>query len=549
MATQQHIFKVAGPPATTPPQSGHHYIDTASKIPYISVGSSSSGDWFKVAGVQDSITNGVLDFAPSQNAVFDALSQKLDLTGGSISGNLSISGTVTGASFSSNGVSGAGFFAAVPQISDPSTPGSGFRMFADSLGRVAIKNTSGFKTTFDNLSITADRVFTLPNVSGTILMDPTTTNGDILARIAGVLTRIGIGGEDYILRVVGGTPSWQEENLMQDIGGGTDGTVILNNSFTAPDNLYYLLLKVDTGALLNPDAYIVYARTLDLTTAPVGSITRNGTAGVNATANTGAAGGGAFTARVLATNGAGGTGAAGAINAGVQGAAGGVVAVGNGGNGGASGTSGAGGSGAAANGIAGGAVTTNMKFDRFEYNFLRGITQVGGGAGGRGGNSGGGDGGNSSRGGGGGGAGGGVLVLICGEIITDVGTPSGVIQARGGAGGRQINAPASGNVGGASGAGGGGGGYIYCAYVKKTGPVVTNLFDASGGAGGNGSPGLGTGIGGSGGAGGNGGRIQLFNITEGAGTLVTGLAGQAGTAGSGVTPGVGGAGGVCVASL
>jgi len=381
------------------------------------------------------------------------------------------------------------------------------------------------------------------------MTDPMTTNGDLITRAAGVPARLGIGAPDAILRVVGGAPAWEEENLMQDIGDGSDGNLTLSGALTAPDILYYDTLTLNSIAALNPDGYIIYAKTLDLSNAPAGAISRNGNNGALSSSNSSAAGGAAFTARVLATNAAGGAGAAGVTNNGVQGAAGGAVTIGNGGNGGASGASGAGGSGLAAAAIAGGAVATTIHFGRFEYQFLRGATQVSGGAGGRGGNSGGGDGANSSRGGGGGGAGGAVLVLYVGEIITSPSTPAGAITAIGGIGGRQNNPPAAGNVGGAGGAGGGGGGYIYIAYVKKTGPVIADLIDASGGNGGNGSNGLGTGIGGNGGAGGNGGRIQLFNVTTGLGTLTVGAAGSAGTVGSGVTGGVGGQGGSCKVSL
>ncbi len=382
----------------------------------------------------------------------------------------------------------------------------------------------------------------------TVLVNPMTTDGDMIYYDTGN-QRLPIGNEDEILRVVSGLPAWVEENLYQDIGGGQDGSVTLSGSFTAPDMLYYDTLTIDAGTVFNPDAYIIYAKKLDLTNAPAGAIIRNGNNGGNSANNTGAAGGAAFTARVLATNGAGGTGATGQPNAGAQGGAGGAITIGNGGNGGASGASGAGGTGAAAAAIAGGAVTTTISFGRFEYQFIRGATQVSGGAGGRGGNSGGGDGANTSRGGGGGGAGGAPLVLIVGELVTGPSTPAGVIQAKGGNGGVQTSAPAGGNVGGAGGGGGGGGGYVYIAYVKKTGPTVTGLVDASGGNGGNGSNALGTGIGGNGGAGGNGGRIQLFNITEGMGTLTVGSAGSLGTAGAGLTGGVGGQGGTCKVDL
>lgn len=458
--------------------------------------------------------------------------------------------TFTGEVVVEGDMNGTGTVNLKSQNTDPSTPASGVRTFADVNEMFAFKGQSGFKAVLNDQNMTADRQFDLPDNDGPLMADPMTAAGSMIRRNAlNQNVDLPIGAEDEILRVVSGIPEWVEENLSQDIGGGGDGNVTLNGAFTAPDILYYNQLNIDAGTVFNPDAYIIYAKKLNLTNAPAGAITRSGNNGGNSANNTGAAGGAAFTARVLATNAAGGTGAAGQTNNGVQGAAGGAISVGNGGNGGASGLSGAGGTGIAANAIAGGAVTTRTHLGRFEYQFIRGVTQISGGAGGRGGNSGGGDGAAGSRGGGGGGAGGAVLVLICGEIVTGPSTPAGVIVSRGGNGGVQTSAPASGNVGGSSGGGGGGGGYIYVAYVKKTGAPVVDLIDASGGNGGNGSNGLGTGLGANGSQGGDGGRIQLFNITEGMGTLIVGSTGSNGTAGSGTTGGTGGQGGACKATL
>lgn len=47
----------------------------------------------KAAAVADSITNGVTDVAPSQNAVFDALALKFDKAGGQISGDVELTGS------------------------------------------------------------------------------------------------------------------------------------------------------------------------------------------------------------------------------------------------------------------------------------------------------------------------------------------------------------------------------------------------------------------------------------------------------------------------
>jgi hypothetical protein len=516
----------------------------------------------KAATVQDAISNGITDVAPSQNAVFDALAGKsntghthvvADITDYATSQDLKadIAGdTFTGPVAIEGDSNGTGYLNLKAQNTNPASPASGVTLFANVDERLTIKGQSGFAATIDKSLLTQDRFFTLPDADGELLQDPMSTIGDMIYRDgSNVTTRLPVGANGYLLRGMGGVPVWEEENLEQDFGDGSDGNLTVTGALTLTDNTYYDTLTVGAGAVINTDGYQLYCKVLDLSNAPAGSITRSGNAGTNVAANAGGAGGSAFTARVLATNAAGGSGAAGQTNAGVQGAAGGAISIGNGGSGGASGTSGAGGTGIAANGISGGAVATNMKYGRFEYQFIRGVTSVSGGAGGRGGNSGGGDGANSSRGGGGGGAGGAVLAIYAGTIITSGSTPSGVIVAKGGQGGRNTNAPAAGNVGGSSGAGGGGGGYIYLTYIKKQGVSVSNLIDASGGNGGDGSNGLGTGIGGNGGQGGTGGRIQIYNVTTGAGSLTIGAAGNAGTTGSGVTAGVGGTGGACVVSL
>lgn len=516
----------------------------------------------KAAAVQDAIANGITDIAPSQNAVFDGLALKSDTShthvvanitdfATGISGKANKSGdTFTGEVVVEGDMNGTGTVNLVTQGSDPSTPASGVRMFSDVNEMLSFKGQSGFKAVINDQNLTADRQFDLPDNDGALMSDPMTAAGSMIRRNASNQNvDLPIGAEDEILRVVSGLPEWVEENLSQDIGGGGDGNLTLSGAFTAPDILYYNELTIDAGTVFNPDAYIVYAKKLDLTNAPAGAIVRSGNNGTTSANNSGGAGGAGFTARVLATNGAGGTGSNGQTNNGAQGAAGTAIAIGNGGNGGASGTSGAGGTGIAANGISGGAVTTNIHFGRFEYQFLRGAAPASGGAGGRGGNAGGGDGANSSRGAGGGGAGGAVLVLIIGELVTGPSTPAGVIQAKGGNGGTQTSAPTAGNCGGSGGGGGGGGGYIYLAYVKKTGTAVVDLLDASGGNGGNGSVALGTGVGGNGGAGGNGGRIQLFNVTEGMGTLLVGSAGALGSVGVGLAGGTGGNGGSCKQTL
>jgi len=71
------------------------------------------------------------------------------------------------------GTGGAGFFGAIPQSSKPSTPASGFRLFANSGGKLAWIGTNGFLRVFDGTANTADRTYTLPDSDGTVVVDTT----------------------------------------------------------------------------------------------------------------------------------------------------------------------------------------------------------------------------------------------------------------------------------------------------------------------------------------------------------------------------------------
>ena len=73
------------------------------------------------------------------------------------------------------GTAGAGFFGAIPQSSAPSTPGSGFRIYANASGLLEWKGTNGFTQTFDGSANTANRAYTLPNSSGTIAVEGSLT--------------------------------------------------------------------------------------------------------------------------------------------------------------------------------------------------------------------------------------------------------------------------------------------------------------------------------------------------------------------------------------
>ena len=68
------------------------------------------------------------------------------------------------------GTGGLGFIGYPTQSSTPSTPTSGFNLFSDDTDRFSWINSDGFITTFDDLAITANRTYTLPDKSGTVAL-------------------------------------------------------------------------------------------------------------------------------------------------------------------------------------------------------------------------------------------------------------------------------------------------------------------------------------------------------------------------------------------
>tara|TARA_R110000868_G_scaffold410412_1_gene698382 strand:+ start:548 stop:1993 length:1446 start_codon:yes stop_codon:yes gene_type:complete len=76
-------------------------------------------------------------------------------------------GVATATSQAITGTAGAGFLGMVAQSSAPSAPAGGFRQYADSAGRFAwIRQSDGFTRTFD-ATLTANRVYTLPDATMT----------------------------------------------------------------------------------------------------------------------------------------------------------------------------------------------------------------------------------------------------------------------------------------------------------------------------------------------------------------------------------------------
>lgn len=83
-------------------------------------------------------------------------------------------GVASATSLALSGTAGAGFITYIPQSAPPAAPGSGFRTFADATGRFSwIRTSDGFMRTWD-ATLTADRVFTLPDATTTIVGTGTT---------------------------------------------------------------------------------------------------------------------------------------------------------------------------------------------------------------------------------------------------------------------------------------------------------------------------------------------------------------------------------------
>lgn len=89
-------------------------------------------------------------------------------------------------SLSVSGTGGNGFIEAPNQASAPGTPTTAGRIFFDATNRLSWKGTNGFVRTFDGVANTADRVYTLPNASGVVVLDTfaqTLTNKTLTAPI------------------------------------------------------------------------------------------------------------------------------------------------------------------------------------------------------------------------------------------------------------------------------------------------------------------------------------------------------------------------------
>ena len=156
------------------------WIDTVAKKAYVCVDATTG------AAVWDSTTTGSLLTTKGDLLTYSTTDVRLGV-GGDGTFLLADSGATTGNRWGNNptfvtvaGTAGAGYYEAPDQASAPGTPSAGFRLFSDSSHRLSWKGQNGFVRTFDGTANTADRVYTLPNASGTIALTNSTGQGYVM---------------------------------------------------------------------------------------------------------------------------------------------------------------------------------------------------------------------------------------------------------------------------------------------------------------------------------------------------------------------------------
>jgi hypothetical protein len=133
--------------------------------------------------------------------------------------NLTTIGAATATSLTLSGTAGAGYLELANQSSAPGTPTSASRIFIDSSNRLSWKGTNGFIRTFDGTGNTADRVYTLPNVSGTVVTTGDTgsvTNAMLAGSIA--ISKLSVTGTPDGTKFLRDDGSWAAAG-----GGGSPG--------------------------------------------------------------------------------------------------------------------------------------------------------------------------------------------------------------------------------------------------------------------------------------------------------------------------------------
>ena len=167
------------------------------------------------------------------------------------------------------GTGGAGYVQLANQSSAPGTPTTASRLFIDASNRLSWKGTNGFVRTFDGTGNSADRVYVLPDLAGTVAL--TANNLSVFAattsaQLAGVLSdKTGSG-----LAVFNAGPTITNPVIV-NIAPGAD--------FTLTQNAVIPFTSVNAGAVVNT-LYLTAGKVGHGVTAPFTQLA-NGTANVS----------------------------------------------------------------------------------------------------------------------------------------------------------------------------------------------------------------------------------------------------------------------------
>jgi hypothetical protein len=128
-----------------------------------------------------------------------ALDGKLDLAGGVMGGEIVMEGDLDG----------TGSINLKSQSTSPTTPTSGVRLYASQDEHLSWRGQSGQSASLNSNALSDERTYVLPDANGTFLLNPLTTNGDILYQFSGAPSRLPSGAENQILKIESGLPVWR----------------------------------------------------------------------------------------------------------------------------------------------------------------------------------------------------------------------------------------------------------------------------------------------------------------------------------------------------